>query len=967
MARPKGWKGGLILINSITEFFKNIVKSRLFPMIIAYVLLFSILIGRMFYLQIIHGDEYEQESTFRDTKSREIKSARGKIYDCNGVLLASNEQTYAITLEDTGELEASEDKNQMIIKMVRILSVNNEKIDLEFPISIDRKGKKRFTVEKAAELRFKKDIFYCKSVNDLTDEQKKMSAADVFDYLRYSKDVNTPKFMIDDPEKEPLYTDKEALAIMNVRYAMLMNTYKKYVPITIAANVSPTTVAAIKESQAELPGVDVTEELNRVYYESEYFAHIIGYTGLISSDTLAQMQDEDPNTPYTQTDYIGKTGIEKEYENILRGTKGSEDLVINNSSRIVDVKNRQDSIPGNDIYLTIDSKYQKAYYKILEKKIAGILLSRITNSSSAGTKGKSATGILIPINDVYYAILQNSIVDVNKFSEPNASGLEKYIYNKYKENKRITRRKIRNQLSYSNTLCGDDISDTMQTYLDHIYYDLMVGKGLILSDELDRTDPVYIKFTKNKIAFSSFLKNAINKNWINLALLDVGKDYYSTDEIYNILVKYIMNMLNDDNDFTKLIYKTMVYNDTITGGDICRLLFEQNILKNKNNTKEKLESGQISAYSFIRSKIRSLEITPGQLGLEPCSGSLVVTDVNTGKIKAMVSYPSYDNNMFANSVDYDYYTMISTNKAAPLMNRATQQKTAPGSTYKMLSSACGLEENVINPHSTIRDKHTFSKITKPYPNCWSGSSHGLINVSQALRDSCNYFFYELGYRFGNGKKDVVNNESGLKKLKKYADVFGLTETSGVELSEADPKVSDTDVVRSAIGQGTNSYTPIQLSRYVTTIANEGTCYNLTIIDKITDVTNGATNKNNAKVRNKVDFKPSTWKAIESGMRMVVRDGSIKRLFENLPVEVAGKTGTAQESKSKPNHALFVSYAPYEHPEISVTAVIANGYTSSNAAELASDVYKYYYDKKSRKRLMTQKVSGPKMDSHSLTD
>ena len=257
----------------------------------------------------------------------------------------------------------------------------------------------------------------------------------------------------------------------------------------------------------------------------------------------------------------------------------------------------------------------------------------------------------------------------------------------------------------------------------------------------------------------------------------------------------------------------------------------------------------------------------------------------------------------------------------------------------MLVAACSLEDGLIGPSTPVTDKHTFSKITKPHPSCWSRSSHGTINVSQALRDSCNYFFYEMGYRLGNGKKDVVNNESGLKKLKNYAEKFGLTETSGVELAEAEPKVSDTDTVRSAIGQGTNSYTPIQLSRYVTTIANQGTCYNLTIIDRIADVTKNTTKKNKATVRNKLRFASSTWTAITSGMRMVVSDGSINKLFKGLSVNVAGKTGTAQESKSKPNHALFVSYAPYENPEISVTAVIANGYTSSNAAELASDVYK----------------------------
>ncbi len=936
-------------------------------MVVAYIVLFSILVGRMFYLQIIHGEEYEQESAFQSTKNRELKSSRGKIYDCNGKLLATNEQKYAVTFEDTGELETSEQKNQMIIKMVRIIEKNDDDIDLEFPLSIDKRDKIRYSVDDDAVLRFKRDIFYCKSVNDLTDQQKKMKASEVFDFLRYSTDINSPRFMIDDKEKGDQYTKREALMIMVVRYAMLMNTYQKYVPITISNDISDKTVAAIKENSADLPGVDVTEELNRVYYESEYFSHIIGYTGLISSDTLQQMQEEDANTPYTATDYIGKTGIEMEYESVLHGKKGSEDLVINDSSRIVEIKNHVDAVAGNDIYLTIDADLQKAYYKILEKKIAGILLSRLNNSTSAGTKGKSATNIRVPIYDVYNAILENSIVDTSHFNDDDASSLEKRVYSKFISARRSANRSIKRQLSFDNKQSGKELSDTMQGYLNHIYYDLLVSRGIILSDEIDKSDSKYISFTEKKLSLAQFLRYAITKNWINLSILDVGDKYYSTEEIFNILKDYILDLLSDDNDYSKLIYKTMIYNYTISGTEVCLLLFDQGALKKNENAINQLRSGAISAYSFIRSKIKSLEITPGQLGLEPCSGSLVVTDVNTGKVKALVSYPSYDNNKFANTVDFEYYTKISGNKSSPLMNRATQQKTAPGSTYKMLTAACSLEEGIINPYTTVRDKHTFDKITKPFPRCWSSSSHGVINVSQALRDSCNYFFYEMGYRLGNGKKDVVNNELGLKKLKNYAKKFGLTDTSGVELAEAEPKVSDSDTVRSAIGQGTNSYTPIQLSRYVSTIANKGTCYNLTIIDKTVDVTSNKTTENKAKVKNKLDFASSTWTSISSGMRMVVSDGSISKLFKKLPVNVAGKTGTAQESKSKPNHALFVSYAPYEDPEISVTAVIANGYTSSNAAELASDVYKYYYDKKSRKKLMKQKVTGPRMESRAFAD
>ena len=946
------------MISNLLEVLKQAVKSRIFPMVCVFVILFGTITCRMFYLQIIKGEEYEDKSTIANEKVQEVKSARGKIFDCNGKLLASNEQNYAITLEDTGEITDNNEKNEMIIKCIRILEEKGNQLDVEFPIYQDKKGKFCFSVDDATVIRFKKDIFYKKTSENLSEKQNKMKAKDVYEYLR-SEESQT-RFEIDES-----YSTEDALKIMAVRYNLMMNRYKKYMPITLCANVDEKTVAAIKENSAELPGVEVSEELKRVYYDSEYFAHIIGYTGLISADTLAQMKEEDENTTYTATDQIGKTGIEKTYESTLKGKKGSETLVIDDSYRVVETKDRVEPVAGNDIYLTIDADLQKAYYKILEKKLAGILISKLNNSMNAGTKGKSASDIRVPIYDVYDAIIQNNVVDISKFNEDGASSLAKSIYQKYVTAKKSTNHQLKSELRTNNERTIKQLSDSMQDYMDYIY-GVLVDKDMLMTDVIDKTDKIYNSFLKKNISLSKFLQYAISQNWINLELLDIGNKYYSTEEIYAKLVDYIFETLDYDVDYDKEIYHNLIYNYKISGREICLLLFDQNVIKKNKTDLEGLRAGTVSPYEFLKKKIRSLEITPGQLGLEPCSGSVVVTDVNTGKVLAMVSYPSYDNNRFANSVDSEYFATINSNKASPLLNRATQQKTAPGSTYKPLVAAASLQEGIIDPYSTVTDRHTFTYIN-PSPKCWSTSSHGTINVSQALRDSCNYFFFEMGYRLGDGHGDTVNNEKGLKKIAKYAKLFGLSDKSGVEVAESEPTVSDEDTVRSAIGQGTNSYTPVQLSRYVTTIANEGTCYDLTIVDKIVNVTDNKTKKNKAKKKEQLSFSNSTWDAISYGMRLVVKDGGIRKLFDGLSVHVAGKTGTAQESVYKPNHALFVSYAPYENPEISVTAVIANGYTSSNAAELASDVYKYYFQKDARKKLLNQKVTSPKLESRAFAD
>jgi penicillin-binding protein 2 len=196
---------------------------------------------------------------------------------------------------------------------------------------------------------------------------------------------------------------------------------------------------------------------------------------------------------------------------------------------------------------------------------------------------------------------------------------------------------------------------------------------------------------------------------------------------------------------------------------------------------------------------------------------------------------------------------------------------------------------------------------------------------------------------------VYDSETGLAKLAYYADQFGLSEKSGIEISESSPKVSDFDAIRSAIGQGNNNYSTVGLARYVTTVANNGNCYNLSLIDKTTTSEGDLLKDFTPELRNTVQLSQSTWNSIHLGMRQVIKG---KAYFDGLAVNVAGKTGTAQENKKRPNHALFVCYAPYENPEIAIATRIAYGYASDNAAQMTKDVIMYYFDLEEVDELIT---------------
>ncbi len=943
------------MLDTLKEYVQTFFNSRLMPVTVVFVLLFSVLVNRMFDLQIVNDDEIKEKGASNTTKERYIKATRGNIYDCNGTLLAYNKLAYNITFSDTvtySKME-NEQKNAMIHRLIQMIEKNGNEISVEFYMEYDKKGSLQYTIEGSSLERFIAEVYSTK-VNDLTQEQKDTTAQELYDFLQDDTLSNSPGFAVSDE-----YKKKMALKITAIRYAMFINRYTKFQDLVLAKDINKVTLAAIKENSSELPGIDIEQDTIRVYKKSKYFAHMLGYTGSISAEKLEELKAEDPKTTYTTDDQIGISGLESTYEEELKGTKGSQTLTIDGStSRIVDVTTKKEPTAGNDLYLTIDAKLQEECYHLLEEHIAGILISNINNSMYAGTRGHSTKDIKVPIYDVYNALIQNNVVNVSRFTDDDASSLEKKTHRKYKNRKKAIIRRMRKLLGTESKATSKTLSDDMEEFLDY-FYTVLKEQEIVMVNAIDTEDAIYKSYANGNISLSKYLQYAISEQWIDLEALKIGNDFYSTQEIYEKLVDYGLDLLENDNTFAKMIYSYLIYHYELSGKDCCLLLFDQGSIKYNETEYNQLSQGVLSSYGFIIRKIKNLDITPGQLGLDPCSGSIVVTDVNTGEVKAMVTYPSYDNNKMANKVDSEYfYTYLTDNTASPLLNRPTQQEIAPGSTFKMLSSIAALEEGILSTGTTIHDKVTFSKAPGyGTPKCWSSSSHGNVNVSTALEHSCNYFFYNVGYMLGNGSGGSVNDSKGLDRLEKYAEMFGLTDTSGVEVSELAPHFSTSDVIRSSIGQGNHAYAPVQLARYVTTVANSGTCYDLTLVDKIKNVKGKTVLNNSAKVRNKVSISQSTWDAVHRGVYLVVNSGSssIKHMFEGIKTTVAGKTGTAQQNTLHPNHAYFVSYAPYEDPEISVTCVIPNGYTSAHAAETASDVYRYYFGDK-------KKVSGGKATS-----
>lgn len=920
----------------IKDFLKKFFSSRLFVLAAVFIVFFGIILARIFTLQVVNGKSYQENFSLKIQMKQPINAARGNIYDKKGKLLAYNELAYSISINDSTTYSSTKEKNKAVnaelAEILTVLKNNGETLNNDFKIDRKKDGTYSFNVSGSSLNRFRADVFGKGSADDLEYDKEtgideaNATAEQIMEYL-----MGKDNFGISSK-----YDGDLAYRIVVVRYAMLGNRFARYKEVKIATDVSDKTVAYVNEHMDTLSGISVNEDMIRKYNYSEYFSSIIGYTGPISESEYTALHKK--NEDYTQNDTVGKAGLEQYYETYLRGKNGERKFYIDNVGRISEIISSTDSVAGDDLYLSIDADLQMATYLALQNEIAAIVYSNIKSGE-------------IPINDVYTALIGNSVINTEHFSKSKASDTEKSVLSVFKSRQKTTLGKIKQELTSSpealNTM-SDEVLDEF-TYIISMLKDDQV----LLKNEIDTSDSVYQKWKDQKISPKEYLNYCITQHWIDISQLNVDEKYADSTEVYDALCKYILKNIKTDTEFSKIIYQYMITRGEISPRQLCLILFDQGVLDYDDATVNKLKNGSLSPRDFLMKKIYNIEITPAQLALEPCTGSCVVTDEKTGEIRAMVSYPGYNSNKLANGVDSEYFASLQHDKSSPLLNYATQQKTAPGSTFKLVSATAGLAENVITTSDQIRCTGIYNDISNK-PKCWIyPGSHGLENVSEAVRDSCNVFFYTVGNRLAQKKTGSYNDANGIDLIQKYAHIYGLDQKTGLEISESKSSVATEYPVMAAIGQSDNNYTTVALSRYVTAVAS-GKKYNYQLMNKIVDADGKTVKKYKADYEDISDtLTSSQWDAIHSGMREVV---STMDRFQGFDIPVAGKTGTAQQT-GHANHGLFVGYAPYDDPEITIAVRIANGYSSHNAATAARNVISYYYKETSMKDIKEMKAAG----------
>lgn len=395
------------------------------------------------------------------------------------------------------------------------------------------------------------------------------------------------------------------------------------------------------------------------------------------------------------------------------------------------------------------------------------------------------------------------------------------------------------------------------------------------------------------------------------------------------------------------------------------------------------------------------------------SGAVVAMDVHTGEVLAMASFPVYDPNLFSTGISSQDWTALNPQTSnpmdpRPMYNNAIQAAISPGSTFKMLVGIAGMEEGVVTPQTVIVDRGVYTKIPGASPACWIWNSrrgtHGPEIMWEAIRDSCNYYFYE------------VSRLLGIRSMEKYANMFGLGVKTGIEIPgessgvvagptykaavwknavrrymTTDMGVEDEEQIKgiqdmvgedfgswnqlrksivdlgitdnthinrlitlinsgkwtpgqtlsAAIGQGEHMYTPLQMANYIATLANGGTRYKPHLIKKVYDQPAGKYEVKEPEVVEKIEIAPESLEAVFKGMNAVTRaGGTASSYFRGLPIEVAGKTGTAQNPGYDDN-AWFVGFAPYDNPQIAVAVVIVQGGHGGYAAPVARAIFEEY--------------------------
>ena len=911
------------------DHFRELCKSRIFVLLCGIFLLFFILLLRLFSLQIIHGQEYDASITASVSKTVNVPAPRGNIYDRYGRPLATNTVAYSVQIDDSITLDLTAYKENLILELTKKLWEKGATPFDTLPISSS--APYSFTFE-GTEREQKKAAKAWIESQKLPDTIKDEDAGAALNYL-FEKYHAPAAYTMAQKRAYVSYcislSDKNIMALtLALKLAENGETPSDELPLareypyTLQFNENQTREDNWKESIGMKDEELRYDSLQTLDYLRDYFGLPEGLPTDIVRDTLG----------IRYSLYLQRY---QQYKSVTVATNISE-------KTLAYVEENQDIFPN----VLVDT----------------VSLREYTN----GPYFAHILGYIRQMTEADYALYKN---DLDSDGNPiytqtdivGQTGIEKLYERQLNGTDGKVSIEVDNQgrrmsvIDSTDPTPGKDIFLTLDSELQKVAYDT-------LEEQLRKSIIGNLTHSgKNSVSIIDMYIAMIKANHISAAKLMRSTDGVQK-QVFDRFAAANPDFSKEDEDAISRVQAYLldsVARGTFSTREALLVAIEQGTLTATEEEKSALQNGHISPLTMVLNKLNSGEFSPADTALDPCTGAVFVTRVGTGEVLASVSYPSYDNNELVNNFNNSYYNDLLQDGNTPLVNRPLKQKKAPGSTFKMVTALAALETGVITPNTHIRDGGIFKDAGTPYARCWlysnNGGTHGLLDVATALEVSCNYFFYEVAFRMGNAKDGTT--EAGITTLNEYMAAFGLNSLTGLELDEYAPTMAspyykerivktfnpdattsqtrwtDGDTIRAAIGQSVNSYTPAQITKYVSTLANGGTLYRLHMISQLQNPDGSLYYKTDEVAENVKNFQDANLKKVYQGMYQVASGprGTLRNSFKNFPVKVAVKSGTAEEDKTRSSHTWLVCFAPYEDPQIAITVLIPFGEGSGSPA------------------------------------
>ncbi len=921
------------------EQLKELIQNRIFVLLCGILLLFSSLVIRLFDLQLVGGEDYAQSTTASVSKTMTIPAPRGNIYDRYGRPLAENTVAYSVQINNSITLDLGEYRIPLMQDLANILWKKGATPSDELPIA----SSGFFFTFEGTEKEIQAQEEEWKTKIGLSKDQLNYSASECLDFLYETYD--TPASFTE-PQKRAYVSLCMDLSDQNLMVLLITENLVNYgetltdeLPIDMNFPYSFTFGNSTTREQNFKNSVSMKEDE-------------LSYT---SVETLAYLQEFFGLPDFLPIDMVrNATGLR--YSIYLQRYQQYQSVTV-----AADVSDKSLAYieENNNIFdnVAIDTVSLRVYPE--------------------GEYFSHVLGYIRQMTEADYAIYSNDYDENGSPIYSNSdivgqTGVEKL----YERDLNGTDGKILievdslgrqiSELETVEPIPGKDVFLTMDSELQALAFDTLeeqLQKAIITKLTTSTTDSVTLV---------DLFSAMINANHISPQKIMTSYEPYQ----YDVYRRFLDSNPEFDPESDMAVEEVRNFllegllNGNFTTRDSMLIAIEQGTMTATEEEILSLANGGGDPYSMILNRLESGDLTPGETALDPCTGSVFVTDVNSGEVLASVSYPSYDNNELVNVFNNEYYNNLLQDTNTPLVYRPLKQKKAPGSTFKMVTAMAGLETGVITPYTEIQDKGIYTDAGTPYARCLIysnyGGSHGMVDLSFSLEVSCNYYYYEVAYRLGNAANN--STEAGITTLNEYAAAFGLNSTTGVELEEYVPTMAspyykerivklfnpdattsqtrwtDGDTIRAAIGQSVNSYTPAQITRYIATLANGGTLYQLHMIDKLNNADGSLYYETPEIIENVASFSQSSIDAIHEGMLAVTEGdrGTMRTSFADFPVQVAGKTGTAEEDKDRSSHSWLVCFAPYDDPQIAITVMIPFGEgTGALTSEVAKAVITEY--------------------------